>query len=377
MLRSDSEHLVRKVMAGFVDQEIIPVAEEHDKKGEFPFELFRKIGDMGVFGIRYPKKIGGCGGNTTLYCIIAEELARGLLSLAGTVAMQCLMGTDGLYRFGTKEMHENYLKPALRGEKIGAFQLTEPEAGSDLGNVRTTAEKQGDGFVINGMKTWSTSGPIADFHTVLCQTAPEKGLKGLMFFFVPSDTPGFSHSKRFETLGTRTTLLSEIYFNNCRVPSEYRLGEPGKGLKVLLSILSEIRVMTAALALGLLRASMEASLRYARERVQFGKPIGKNQLIQSKIANMAVNLEAGRLMIQNTCRMIDNNIPCMHQATMTKYFVTEAACKATDEATRIFGGYGYSMEYPVQRYYRDSRFLLYGGGVHEVLQTNIAKHYGL
>ncbi|MCF8039020.1 MAG: acyl-CoA dehydrogenase family protein, partial [Desulfohalobiaceae bacterium] len=156
MLRSDSEHLVRKVMADFVDQEIIPVAEEHDKKGEFPFELFRKIGDMGIFGIRYPTKIGGAGGNTTLYCIIAEELARGLLSLAGTVAMQCLMGTDGLYRYGTKDMHESYLKPALQGDKIGAFQLTEPEAGSDLSNVRTTAEKQGDGFVINGMKTWST-----------------------------------------------------------------------------------------------------------------------------------------------------------------------------------------------------------------------------
>ncbi len=377
MLRSNSEDLIRTVIARFVDQEVVPVAEEHDRKGEFPFELFQKLGSMGVFGIRYPKSIGGSGGNTTLYCIIAEELARGLLSLAGTTAMQCLMGTDGLYRFGTKDMHETFLKPALRGEKIGAFQLTEPEAGSDLGNVRTTAVQDGDGFVINGMKTWSTSGPIADFHTVLCQTNPDQGLKGLMFFFVPSDIPGFSHSKRFETLGTRTTLLSEIYFNNCRVPFEYRLGQEGKGLKVLLSILAEIRVMTAALALGLLRAAMDASLRYAKERIQFGKPIGKNQLVQSKIAKMAVDLEASRLMVYNTAGMIDSNESCLHQATMTKYFATEAACRATDEATRIFGGYGYSMEYPVQRYYRDSRFLLYGGGVHEVLQTNIAKHYGL
>lgn len=377
MLRSNSEDLIRTVIARFVDQEIVPVAEEHDRKGEFPFELFQKLGSMGVFGIRYPKSIGGSGGNTTLYCIIVEELARGLVSLAGTTAMQCLMGTDGLYRYGSQDMHETYLKPALKGEKIGAFQLTEPEAGSDLGNVRTTAVPDGDGFVINGMKTWSTSGPIADFHTVLCQTDPDKGLKGLMFFFVPSDIPGFSHSKRFDTLGTRTTLLSEIYFNDCRVPFEYRLGQEGKGLKVLLSILAEIRVMTAALALGLLRAAMDASLRYAKERIQFGKPIGKNQLVQSKIAKMAVDLEAGRLMVYNTTRMIDNNESCLHQATMTKYFVTEAACRATDQATRIFGGYGYSMEYPVQRYYRDSRFLLYGGGVHEVLQTNIAKHYGL
>jgi len=207
MLRSDPEKLIRKVMARFVDEEVIPVARELDEKGEFPFDLFKKLADMGVLGIRYPKKVGGAGGNTTFYCIAMEELARGLLSLAAVTAMQCLMGTNGLYLYGTKEMHDKYLRPALRGEKIGAFQLTEPEAGSDLSAVRTLATKTSDGYVINGMKTWSTSGPYGDFHTVLCQTDPDKKLRGLMFFFIPSDTPGFSHSKKFETLGTRTSSL--------------------------------------------------------------------------------------------------------------------------------------------------------------------------
>jgi alkylation response protein AidB-like acyl-CoA dehydrogenase len=304
-----------------------------------------------------------------------EELARGLLSLAATTAMQCLMGTNGLYLYGTKKMHEDYLRPAMRGEKIGAFQLTEPEAGSDLGAVRTLATKTEDGWVINGMKTWSTSGPYGHFHTVLCQTDPKKGLKGLMFFFIPSDTPGFSHSKKFDTLGTRTSSLSEIYFNNCHVPDEYMLGELGRGLDVLLTILAEIRIMTACLALGLHRAAMDDSVKYCKERVQFGKQIGKYQLIQAKIANMAVNLEAGHLMSYKVTHLIDNKVACLNEASMAKYFTVESACSACDEAMRIYGAYGYSMEYNVQRYYRDNRFLLYGGGTHEVLQTTIARQY--
>jgi alkylation response protein AidB-like acyl-CoA dehydrogenase len=375
MLRSDIEELMKKVMARFVDEEVIPVAREVDDKGEFPFDLFKKLADMGILGIRYPKKAGGSGGNTTLYCLSMEELARGLLSLAAITAMQCLMATNGLYLYGTKDMHEGYLSPALRGEKIGAFQLTEPEAGSDLGNVRTRATKTKDGWVINGMKTWSTSGPYGDFHTVLCQTDPDKGLKGLMFVFIPSDTPGFSHSKKFDTLGTRTSSLSEIYFNDCHVPPEYMLGELGRGLDVLLTILAEIRVMTACLALGLHRAAMDDSIRYCKERVQFGRPIGHYQLIQAKIANMAVNLEAGHLMSYKVTHLIDKKIPCLNEASMAKYFTTESACSAADEATRIFGAYGYSMGYNVQRYYRDNRFLLYGGGTHEVLQTTIARQY--
>ena len=373
MVRSNAEEMVRRTIARFVDQEVIPVAGALDESGERPKALFDKVADMGVLGIRYPKKVGGSGGNTTLYCIIMEELARGLMSLGSTVAMQGLMATNGLYLYGNKKMHEEFLRPALRGEKIGAFQLTEPEAGSDLGAVKTSATKTSDGWVINGMKTWSTSGTYADFHTVLCQTDPKKGLRGLGFFLVPKDTPGFSASQRFKTLGTRNSALSEIYFNNCHIPVEYRLGEEGRGLDVLLKILSEIRAMTASLAIGLHRAALDDSIRYVKERESFGKPIGKYQLIQSKIAKMAIDLEASRLMLKNVTHSIDNKVPCLNKATMTKYFAVEAACKASDEATRIYAGYGYSMEYAVQRYYRDNRFLLSGGGTHEVLLTTIAR----
>ncbi len=377
MLRSNPEELIRKSIARFVDEEVIPQAQELDEKGEFPMELFRQVGRMGVFGIRYPKKDGGAGGNNTLYCIICEELARGLMSLAAVTAMQCLMGTNFLFHFGTDELREKYFLPAMRGEKIACFCLTEPEAGSDLGAVSTSAVKGDGGYIINGMKTWVTNGPMADFFTVLCQTDPAKKFRGLNFFFVPRDTPGVSVSKPFKTIGTRTTPLSELAFKDVWIPESHRLGDEGRGLSNLMSILAEIRAMTAALAVGLQRAALADSIRYAQERAQFGRTISRYQLIQAKVANMVTNLEASRLMTYNATRMIDSGISCLKEASMAKYFATEAACKAADEATRILGAYGYSMEYSAQRYYRDNRFLLYGGGTHEILQTNIARWAGL
>jgi len=377
MLRSNAEELIRKTMARFVDTELIPKAQEIDEKGEFPWEMFHKMGQMGVFGIRYPKNKGGSGGNTTLYCVICEELARGLISVAAITAMQCLMGTNFLFHFGTNEMRETYFMPAMRAEKVACFCLTEPEAGSDLGNVSTLAQKTKDGFVVDGMKTWVTNGPVADFFTVLCQTDPVKKLRGLNFFFFPKETPGLSVSKPFDMLGTRTTQISELAFKNVHIPHEHMLGAEGQGLNNLLSILAEIRTMTAALAIGLVRAALHDSIQYAHERVQFGRPIGKYQLIQAKVAEMAVDLEAARLLTYKATHMIDNKIECLKEASMAKYFATEAACKAGDYATRIFGAYGYSMEYTAQRYYRDNRFFLYGGGTHEILLPNIARWVGL
>ncbi|MBW2030795.1 MAG: acyl-CoA dehydrogenase family protein [Deltaproteobacteria bacterium] len=377
MIRSNPEEIIRKTMAKFVDRELIPRAREIDESGEFPMEMFQRIGKMGVFGIRYPKKKGGAGGNTTLYCVICEELARGLMSVAALTAMQCLMGTNFLFHYGTDELREQYFFPAMRGEKVSAFCLTEPEAGSDLGNVNTIAKKVDGGWLINGMKTWVTNGPVADFFTVLCQTDPAKKFRGLNFFFVPRETPGVSVSKPFDLLGTRTTKMSELAFSDVRIPGEYMLGAEGRGMSNLMSILAEIRTMTAALAIGLQQAALEDSIRYAKERVQFGQAISSYQLIQAKIANMATDLEASRLMTYRATNMVDKGISCIKEASMAKYFATEAACKAADEATRIFGAYGYSMEYTAQRYYRDNRFLLYGGGTHEILQTNIARWVGL
>ncbi|MCP4686952.1 MAG: acyl-CoA dehydrogenase [Desulfobacterales bacterium] len=377
MIRSNPEEIVRKSMARFVDNELIPRAQEIDEKGEFPMEMFQEIAKMGVFGIRYPKNKGGAGGNNTLYCIICEELARGLMSMGAITAMQCLMGTNFLFHHGTDELRKKYFLPAMKGEKIACFCLTEPEAGSDLGAVTTRAEKTDDGYLVNGMKTWVTNGPVADFYTVLCQTDPAKKFRGLNFFFIPRETPGVSVSKPFDMLGTRSTRISEISFTDVHIPKEHRLGKEGQGLTNLLSILAEIRTMTAALAVGLQRAVLADSIRYARERAQFGRTISNYQLIQAKIANMAINLEASHLMTYKATNLIDNKISCLKEASMAKYFATESACKAADEGTRVFGAYGYSMEYTAQRYYRDNRFLLNGGGTHEILQTNIAKWVGL
>ena len=377
MLRADSAELIRKSMARFVDKELIPRAQDMDEQGEIPREIFLELGRMGVFGTRYPKKRGGAGGNHTLYFIINEELARGLVGLAAVVGMQGLMGTDFLFHFGNKDMHESFFRPAMAGEKIASFCLTEPEAGTDLGAVSTSARRTGEGYVINGVKTWVTNGPLADFYTVLCQTNPEKRFGGLDFFFVPRKTPGVSHSKPFNILGTRTSKIAEVYFKDCLIPAEYRLGIEGEGFKRLLGILSPIRTLAGSQAVGLQQAALVDAIRYARERTQFGRPISNFQLIQGKIGNMAVDLEASRLLVYNAARLIDEGIECLKEASMAKYFATEAACRAGDEITRIFGAYGYSMEYPAQRYYRDSRFLVSGAGTAEILQTNIAKWVGL
>jgi alkylation response protein AidB-like acyl-CoA dehydrogenase len=375
--RPDPEKLLRKNMARFVDREVIPRAREIDEAKSFPFEIFRTLGQMGAFRIRYPRERQGGGGTATLFCIMCEELARGSMSVAAVTAMQCLMGTNFLFHYGTEEHFQRLFLPAMAGEKVAAFALTEPDAATDLAGVRTTAQRTSDGWVLNGMKTWITNAPVADFFTVLAQTDRSKGFRGMNFFLVEKGTPGFTVSKKFDKLGTWGTEISEIAFENCHIPRENLLGEEGRGLANLMKILSEIRIMTAALSLGLARAAFDASLQYAKERTQFNQPIGNFQLIQSKIANMATEIEASRLLIYHTTRMIEKGVPCMKEASMAKYFASETACRAADEATRIYGAYSYSMEYPVQRFYRDTRFLLFGGGTSEILQVIIAREYGL
>ncbi len=377
MIRADSEQLIRKSIARFVDTEIIPHAQEIDNQKEFPREIMKKLADMGVFGIRYPRNKGGSGGNSTLFCIVCEELARGLMSIGAITAMQCLMGTNALFRGGNEEIHEEFFLPAMAGEKFGCFCMTEPEAGSDLGAVTTRAEKTEDGWKINGMKTWVTNGPIADFYTVLCQTDPAKKFKGQAFYLIPRNTPGVKLGLPFETLGTVTTKISELAFTDVYIPDHYMLIPPGKGGSYLFSVLGEIRCMTAVLAIGLQRAAMADAIKYAQERQVAGRSISNFQLIQAKVANMAVQLEASKLLTYKALGMVDNKIPCHVEATQAKYFATEAACTAADECTRVYGAYGYSMEYPAQRYFRDTRFLLNGGGTHEVLQVNLAKWAGL
>ncbi len=371
------EALIRKTFARFTDQEIVPKAREMDEAGEFPRWMFDKIAVTGAYGIRYPRSVGGAGGNTTQFCTMVEEMARGSMSVAAFTAMQCLMGTNFLFEYGTPDHHERLLKPAIRGEKVASFALTEADAATDLANVKTSAERQGNQWVINGSKTWITNAPVADFFTVLCQTDKTKGLKGMNFFLIEAGTPGLHVSKKFDKLGTRATEISELAFTDVCVPLENRLGHEGQGVSNLMRILAVIRTMTAALSLGLARAAYDQSRTYAMARVQFKKRIGSFQLIQQKIANMATDIWASSLMVYKAAEMIDRGERPLKEASMAKYFASETACRCADEATRIFGAYSYSMEYDVQRFYRDCRFLLFGGGTSEILQTIISRESGV
>jgi alkylation response protein AidB-like acyl-CoA dehydrogenase len=370
---TEEQNLFRQSVAEFVSREVLPTADEQDQAGEFPENWFRKAGELEYFGVRYPEEVGGSGAGFTSYCILCEEIARGSMSLGLIVAMQCMMGTDFVYRFGTDEHKEKLLKPAIRGEKLGAFALTEPGAGSDLGNIRTTVKKDGDSYILNGTKLWTTSSTVADFFTILATRDREIGVKGVDFYLVEKGTPGLSLGRDIKKLGTCGSPCGEVILENCRIPAENLLGtEQGTGLKNLQEILAQIRVMTGALGLGLSRASYEAALQYSREREAFGRPIGKFQAIRHKLADMAMDIHASHLLVYDTAARIDKGERPRKESAMAKLFATEAANRCADEATRIYASYGFAMEYPIQRYYRDARFLLLGGGTSELLRNIIA-----
>jgi alkylation response protein AidB-like acyl-CoA dehydrogenase len=357
----------------FVEREVLPRAEELDQHGVFPWELFKRLGALGYFGLRYPVDIGGSGADFQTACLFYEELAAGSLSLAAIAAMQSLMGTVFVHRFGTHEQHERYLKPAIRGEKVGTFALTEAEAGSDLGGMRTQARKVDGGWELNGGKTWITNAPVVDFLTVGARTSDEPGLDSIALFLLDASTPGYRVGRPIEKLGTRSSLTSEISIEACRVPGDALLGGEGAGVRNVGGVLSEIRIMTAALAVGLGRRALTDATAYARERRAFGKPIGEFQLISAKLADMATELRAAQLMTYDAAAQVDAGAGVTTTAAMAKLFATESCARIVDETTRIYGSYGFAMEYPAQRYFRDARFLLYGGGTSEILRGLIGR----
>jgi alkylation response protein AidB-like acyl-CoA dehydrogenase len=371
---TEEQAMFRQIVADFVDREVIPVAAELDEREEFPWELFRKIAQQGWLGIRYPEAYGGGEADNTTFNLMCEELARGSLALAATVAMQALMGTDFIYRFGTEAQKERFLVPAIRGEKIGSIAMTEPEAGSDLGGILTTAVRDGDGYRLKGAKMWITSATVADFFTVAAKTDPDAGFRGVDLFLVEKEREGVSVGRMIKKLGTRASETSEVILDEVWVPQENLLSETeGQGMVLLRGILDEIRVMTGALSVGLAQAALNSALRYAGERQAFGRPIIKFQAIQHKLADMATQLEVARTMVYRATWLIDQGQPDTKISAMAKLFASEMANHVADEATRIFGAYGYAMEFDVQRYYRDARFLLYGGGTSEILKNMIAR----
>ncbi len=371
---TDTQKAIQQTFRRFANEKVKPVAAQIDERKEFPRELFREVGKLGFFGMRYPEDAGGTGGDIISYCLALVELARGSLSLAAPCMMQSLMATYFLYRDGDDEIRENYFKPALEGDKIGGICMTEPDAGSDLMAIKTTAKVFNDHFLLNGQKTWVTSAPYADFFTVFSRT--DKNDK-LSIFFVPAHLSGVQVGRNIDKLGVRGSITSEVTFDDVILPRNYLLGGLGEGTKGLIEILAEIRIMTAALAVGVATAAYEDALEYAGVRVQFGKPIGKFQAVAMKMADMAVQLETSRQMLYYAAWLSDRNLPRQKESAMVKLYASECANSICDEASRILASYGYAMEYPVQRYWRDARFTLIGGGTNEILKINIARELGI
>jgi len=363
----------RDTFKAFVDSKVKPKAADIDERAEFPRDLFKEVGNMGFFGMRYPESAGGTNMDNVSYCLAVMELARGSLSLAAACTMQSLMATYFLFRLGDDEIRKHF-DAALKGDAIGGICMTEPNSGSDLFSLQTKATATEEGFILNGQKTWVTSAPVADFFTVLAKTDQ---VEGLSIFFVPKHLRGVNIGKNIEKLGVRGSVTSEISFDDVILPKNYLLGNLGDGTKYLKEILAEIRMMTAALSVGVATAAFEDALEYAKERVQFGRPIGKFQAIKMKFADMAVQLETARQYTLYAASQSDAGQTQAKTAMIAKLHASECANNICDQASRVLASYGYAMEYPLQRYLRDARFTLIGGGTSEILKINIGKELGL
>lgn len=371
---TEEQQFFKKIITDTVDKMVVPKAREIDEKDEFPWELWKEFTKLGYLGLRYPEEIGGMNADPVTAMIFYEQIARGSVGFAQSVIMNILMGTYFVYRFGSEEIKKRCLYPAMRGEKITTMCFTEDQSGSDLAATRTTAVKDGNEWVINGTKMWITNGPHADVATVLATTDPSLGAKGLNFFLVEKGTPGFSPGQIIDKLGCRGTVTGELVFDNVRIPEENLLGsELNKGVEYLAEILDEVRVMTGAMAMGIAQAAYNEGLEYARKRIAFGKTIGNYQLIRAKFADMATEMEASRLLIYSAAWKIKEGLPSRLEAGMAKMFATETCLKVVDEVTRIWGANAFANEYNPQRHFRDARFLLYGGGTHEILRDFLGR----
>jgi alkylation response protein AidB-like acyl-CoA dehydrogenase len=357
----------------FAEKEIRPIAKEIDATGQFPWEVVRKMGGLGLLGLPIPEEYGGSGADTVSYAIAVEEISRVSGSIGITLAAHTSLGLYPIYRFGSEEQKQKYLPRLAAGQGLAAFGLTEPEAGSDAAAVKTTAVLDGDQWVINGTKTFITSGSIADVLVIAVVTDKAAGSRGISNIIVEKGTPGFRPGRDEDKMGLKGSVTSQLFFEDCRVPKENLLGKPGEGLKQFLITLDGGRVSIGAMALGLAQGAFEAAVKYSQERVQFGQPICEFQAIQWMIADMATEIEAARLMVYRAAWLKDKGVRFTKEAAMAKLFASEAAERACFKAIQIHGGYGYIREYDVERIYRDNRLTTIGEGTSEIQRLVIAR----
>jgi alkylation response protein AidB-like acyl-CoA dehydrogenase len=374
---SKEHEMLKSAARDFAQNEIAPIAAEFDESGEFPYKTIKKMGEMGLMGIEIPEEYGGAGMDTLSYVLALEEICKVDAAHGVIMSVNNSLYCFGINKFGNEAQKEKFLKPVASGASIGAYSLTEPMSGSDAGTMRSRAVLDGDAYVLNGRKSWVTSGPVADYMVVFMMTDPDKKQKGITAFLVDSRKPGFIRGKKEPKLGIRASATSEIVFEDYRCPVEERLGQEGEGFKIAMTVLDAGRIGIATQALGIAEAAYDAAVNYANEREAFGQKIGEFQGISFKIADMKTRIEASRLLIYQAALAKENSKTTGRryslEASMAKLFASETAMFVSHAAVQIHGGMGYSKELPVERYFRDAKITEIYEGTSEIQRLVIAR----
>lgn len=367
------QQMLKEAVARFVDDRVIPLAPTIDNDGAFPEESFKTMAEMGLFGITIPQEYGGSGADLLSCVVVMEELGRGCAATANTFGAHAILCTENLYRNGTDEQRKRYLPDLIAGKKIGAIAITEPGAGSDATSLTTRAEKRGDFYYLNGTKMFITNGPVADVMVVYAKTNPEAGPHGISTFIVEKDFPGFSRGKSLKKMGVKGSPTGELIFEDCRVPAENLLGKENEGVRVLMSGLDRERITYAICPIGVAQGAFDVALKYACERVQFGAPIISFQMIQEMIADMATDINAGRLVGYWAAAEADRGKRVRLEASYAKLFCSQAGLRVVDRAIQILGGYGFISEFPIERMYRDIKGIEFGAGTTQIQKLIIVR----
>ncbi|MED0682054.1 acyl-CoA dehydrogenase [Bacillus altitudinis] len=370
---SDEHEMIQKMVRDFAKNEVEPTAAERDETESYDPAIFRQMAELGLTGIPWPEENGGIGSDYLAYVIAVEELSRVCASTGVTLSAHTSLASWPIYTFGTDEQKEMYLKPLAEGQKIGAYALTESGSGSDAGGMKTTAVKAGNEYVLNGAKIFITNGGIADYYIVFAVTDQDASSRNKTAFIVEKETQGFSIGKKESKLGIRSSPTTEIIFEDCRIPERNRLGQEGEGFKIAMMTLDGGRNGIAAQAVGIAQGALDAAVNYAKERKQFGKPIIQQQGIAFKLADMATAIEASRLLTYQAAWLETKGLPYGKESAMSKLFAGDTAMKVTTEAVQIFGGYGYTKDYPVERYMRDAKITQIYEGTQEIQRLVISR----
>ncbi len=369
---TEEQKLLQKTVREFAESEVKPLAKELDETGRFPRETFKKAAELGLTGIAFPEEEGGAGFDHIAYSIVIEEISQCCASTGVILSVQNSLYCDPIHRFGTEEQKKKFLVPFARGEKIGCYALTEPQAGSNAAALQTKAVKKGETYVVNGTKAWITNGGAADAALVYVNTDPAKGEKGITAIVVEKGTPGFKVGKEEKKLGINATACCELVFTDCEVPAANRIGNEGEGYKVALSTLDGGRIGIAAQATGIAQGAFEAALAWSQQRMAFGHPISQFQAIRFMLADMSTEIDAARLLVRKAAWKQDSGARFSMDAAIAKLFASEMATRVAHKAIQIHGGYGYSREYPVERAYRDARITEIYEGTSEIQRLVIS-----